>query len=117
MRSQFEIFIPPTEEAVRCADAEDVNSPCLVEVSNNKPVPILRIDATGLDTRVAQQILEVMVFDGEKVGKFWIDLSITDQHRPRIRVAYNQTNNKRSIQKDLTGSLREPRNPHEVMPE
>jgi len=100
VRQQFEICQPGPVNKVR------------VDVNQNAPHPILRVqcgEPDGLEDRTNTTLIELHLYDGEKIAKFWIDASLTNQHRPRIRVAHNTVNGRATRIKDLVGTFREPR--------
>jgi len=111
MNNQLELYTPDTDEAVRCLDAENLRSTCIVEISPRSPEPILRVDAESLESKIGNTVIQIQLHRNGQVCKYWIDVSLTNQNRPRVRVATNSSDGRKTMVKDQVGSWRNKRTP------
>jgi hypothetical protein len=91
-----------------------------VELDPNKPHPILHVqmaDENGLQDFTNVTLLQVHLYNGDKIAKFWVDARMTDQNRPMVLVQTNSNSNTKTRSKHVTGTFREPRNDTEQFPE
>jgi hypothetical protein len=91
-----------------------------IDLHPNKPCPILHVqlaDEKGLQDFTITTLIQVHLYNGDKIAKFWVDARMTPQNRPVIVTQHVTKDGTKTRNTSIVGTFREPRNDTEIFPE